>query len=45
MSERAKEAVRVLDRFHIMQKLSKAIDTVRAAEAKELKARGRQPVL
>ena len=35
----------VLDRLHIQQKLSKAIDKVRAAEAKQLKAEGRQPVL
>ena len=45
VAERAKSAVHVLDRLHIMQKMSKAIDEVRAAEAKELKARGKEPVL
>ncbi|WP_459874206.1 transposase, partial [Endothiovibrio diazotrophicus] len=37
--------VHVLDRFHIMAHLSKAIDEVRAQEAKELKAKGYEPVL
>src|SRR5690606_6361478 len=31
--------------FHIMTHVSKAIDQVRAKEAKELKANGQQPVL
>ena len=44
-ARRAGNAVRVLDRFHIMQKLGQAIDKVRAAEARELKAQGREPVL
>jgi Transposase and inactivated derivatives len=34
-----------LDRFHIMAHMSKAIDEVRAQEAKELKAKGKEPVL
>ncbi len=42
---RAEHAVRVLDRFHIMQKRSKAIDKVRAAEARRLKAAGSRPLL
>ena len=45
VAEQAKNAVHVLDRFHIMQKLGKAIDQVRAAEAKQLQAQGREPVL
>lgn len=45
VKERAREAVHVLDRFHIQQKLGKAIDKVRAAEARQLKAQGRKPVL
>ncbi len=43
--EQAGQARNVLDRLHIMQKLSKAIDAVRAAEAKQLKAEGNKPVL
>ena len=38
-------AIQVLDRFHIMAHLSKAIDEVRAKEAKSLKAAGYEPVL
>ena len=45
VQEQASQARHVLDRFHIVQKLGKAIDAVRAAEAKELKARGEEPVL
>lgn len=45
IKERAGEAINVLDRFHIMAHMSKAIDEVRAAEVKELKAKGRDPVL
>lgn len=33
-------AVHLLDRFHIAQNMNKAIDKVRASEAKKLKARG-----
>ena len=35
----------MLDRYHIMAKMSKAIDEVRAKEAKELMAKGYEPVL
>ena len=35
----------MLDRFHIMSHFSKAIDEVRAAEARKLAAEGRAPVL
>lgn len=38
--ERLSHAVHVLDRFHIMATVSKAIDAVRAEEAKRLKAQG-----
>lgn len=34
------KAVHLLDRFHIAQNMGKAIDKVRATEAKELKAKG-----
>jgi transposase len=38
-------AVHVLDRFHIMQAMNKAIDEVRAEEARRLKRDGYEPVL
>lgn len=38
-------AVHILDRFHIMALLNKAIDKIRSAEAKRLKQDGYQPVL
>lgn len=41
----ASSAVNVLDRFHVMRHMSKAIDEVRAKEAKELKAKGEEPRL
>lgn len=43
--ERLPEAVHILDRFHVMQKFSKAIDKIRAEEARRLKAEGQAPVL
>ncbi len=50
VAERAQAAVHVLDRFHIVQKLGKAIDAVRAtfppsALKKQLRAQGEEPVL
>jgi len=45
LAERASQAIHVLDRFHIMQKFSRAIDDIRAEEAKRLKADGYEPVL
>jgi transposase len=38
-------AIHVLDRFHIMQAMNKAIDEVRAEEARRLKQDGYKPVL
>ena len=38
-------AINVLDRFHIMQKMGDAIDKVRNAEVKRLKAEGKDPIL
>jgi transposase len=38
-------AIHVLDRFHIMQTMNKAIDEVRAEEARRLKRDGYEPVL
>ena len=45
IAERLGQAVHVLDRFHVMQKFSKALDEVRAEEAKQLVQDGYEPVL
>jgi len=45
IAKKASHALHILDRFHIVARLNKAIDDVRAAEAKELAARGYEPVL
>ena len=42
---RAKSALNVLDRYHLVSNLNKKIDLVRAREVKRLKAEGKQPVL
>ena len=43
--KKASHATHILDRFHIMQHFSKAIDKVRAAEAKKLESDGYEPAL
>jgi transposase len=45
IARKAGQAIHVLDRYHIMAKMNKAIDEVRAAEAKQLKQKGQQPIL
>lgn len=45
IAKKAGQAVHVLDRFHIMQKMNKAIDEVRAGEARQMKADGYEPLL
>ncbi len=45
IGQRLPAAVHILDRFHIMQHFSKALDKVRAEEARRLKAEGKDPVL
>ena len=40
IAERAEQAIHVLDRFHIMANINKAIDKVRATEVKDLKTKG-----
>lgn len=45
IAEQAAGAIHILDRFHIMAKMNKAIDEVRAGEARRLKADGYEPVL
>ncbi len=38
IAKKTPEAVHVLDRFHIMQRMNKALDKVRAAEIKQLQS-------
>ena len=45
VAKKAGHALHILDRFHIAQHLSEAIDHVRRAEVRSLRLRGRQPVL
>ncbi len=45
VAKKASQALHVLDRFHIMSHMSKAIDEVRAQEVKLLKTKGLEPVL
>ena len=45
IAKKAGQGVNVLDRFHIMAHLGKALDEVRAQEARALKAKGYEPVL
>ena len=43
--KKAGQAIHVLDRFHVMQRMNKALNDVRAAEVKELKRDGYEPHL
>lgn len=45
VAQKAGHVLHVLDRFHIMVHMNKAIDKVRAQEARTLKAQGKAPVL
>ena len=45
IAKRAAGAIHVLDRFHIMSHFSKAIDKVRAGEARAMKGKGLEPIL
>jgi transposase len=45
IAKKAGQAWHILDRFHVMAHFSKAIDEVRAQEARALKAKGAHPVL
>jgi transposase len=45
IAEKLPRAIHVLDRFHIVQTMNKAIDEVRAKEARTLKEAGAEPVL
>lgn len=45
IAKKAGQALHVLDRFHIVANLNKAIDQVRAEEARQLNQEGSEPVL
>jgi len=45
IAEEVRQAVHVLDRFHIMKKMNEALDEVRRGETRQLKADGYEPVL
>lgn len=45
IAKKAGQALHILDRYHIVARLNKAIDEVRAAEAKKLACAGYEPVL
>jgi len=45
IAQRASGAIQILDRYHIMAKMNKAIDEIRAAEARRLVRDGYEPVL
>jgi transposase len=45
VEKKAKGAIHILDRFHIMAKMNEGIDKVRRQEGRELKAKGLEPVL
>jgi transposase len=43
--EQCSEALHILDRFHIVAKMNKALDEVRAEETRRMRSEGRAPVL
>ena len=45
LAKKAPQAIHVLDRFHLVAKMNKAIDEVRAGEARDLRQKGFEPVL
>lgn len=45
VAKKAGQAIHILDRFHIMMHFNKAIDKVRAGEARELERKGLPPIL
>lgn len=45
IAKKASQAIHILDRFHIVARLNKALDEVRAAEAKQLAREGYEPIL
>jgi len=45
IAKKASQAIHILDRFHIVAKLNKALDEIRATEAKRLAGQGYEPIL
>ena len=45
IAKKASQALHILDRFHIVAHMNKAVDKVRAAEVKELEREGYVPIL
>jgi transposase len=45
IAKKASQAVHILDRFHIVAKLNKALDEIRAAEAKQMAREGYESIL
>ena len=43
--EKCSQALHILDRFHIVAKMNKALDEVRASEARHMAAAGHEPLL
>ncbi len=43
--EKCSQALHILDRFHIVAKMNKALDEVRASEARQMAREGHQPLL
>ena len=43
--EKCSEALHILDRFHIVAKMNKALDEVRAERSRRMSSEGRKPVL
>ena len=43
--EKCSEAAHILDRFHIVAKMNKALDEVRAGESRRMASEGRTPLL
>jgi len=45
IAKKAQQAIHVLDRFHVSAQMNKAVDEVRAKEARDLRAKGYHPIL
>ena len=45
IAQKAGQAIHILDRFHIVAKLNKALDEIRASEAKQLARQGYETIL
>lgn len=45
IAEKCSQALNILDRFHIVSKMNKAIDEVRAGESRKLASDGHEPLL